>query len=418
MKQVLILFAKGFPYNVSEPFLENEYPLYHGHFDKVLIVTGCKKGEKPTRTVTDPLIEIIDDHTLSRDFRSVAEALPYVLTDRMFYREIASLLKKRQFSIKRLYQLIVISCCGNHRALLAKKWLKAHRDYEVNIIYSYWFQATAYAAIRLKQMMKNDSLYTVTRAHGFDLYEERISSNYLPYHEQIYRNVDEVAAISDNGKRYLEGKYGDLQKISIHHLGALDQGKHNPNAPRDVFRIVSCSRTVQVKRIHRIVDALAQIRDIQIEWVHIGGGELFNDLKLWIKKLPGNIKVTLTDSIPNTQVYEYYASTPFHCFANVSYSEGVPVSVMEALSFDIPVIATAVGGTAELVDDRMNGFLLDRDFTDDQFVSCIRQMAQMPERDYLSFRNAARDKFEREYNAIPNYKAFIDKIAQKGKKQQ
>ena len=47
MKRAMILFAKGFPYNVSEPFLEAEYPKYKEYFDHVLVVTGCRKGEKP-----------------------------------------------------------------------------------------------------------------------------------------------------------------------------------------------------------------------------------------------------------------------------------------------------------------------------------------------------------------------------------
>ncbi|NJK95527.1 MAG: glycosyltransferase [Bacteroidales bacterium] len=40
-------------------------------------------------------------------------------------------------------------------------------------------------------------------------------------------------------------------------------------------------------------------------------------------------------------------------FLNTSLSEGVPVSVMEALSFGLPVIATDVGGTGELINDEV-----------------------------------------------------------------
>lgn len=50
MKRAMILFAKGFPYNVSEPFLEKEYPKYGTYFDHVLVVTGCKKRRKTDKT--------------------------------------------------------------------------------------------------------------------------------------------------------------------------------------------------------------------------------------------------------------------------------------------------------------------------------------------------------------------------------
>ena len=43
-------------------------------------------------------------------------------------------------------------------------------------------------------------------------------------------------------------------------------------------------------------------------------------------------------------VYKRQAQ-PYHVFLNVSSSEGVPVSIIEAMSFGIPCIATNVGGT-------------------------------------------------------------------------
>jgi glycosyltransferase involved in cell wall biosynthesis len=41
-----------------------------------------------------------------------------------------------------------------------------------------------------------------------------------------------------------------------------------------------------------------------------------------------------------------------------SYNEGLPVSVLEAMSWGIPVIATAVGGIPELIQNNINGFLM------------------------------------------------------------
>lgn len=41
----------------------------------------------------------------------------------------------------------------------------------------------------------------------------------------------------------------------------------------------------------------------------------------------------------------------FDLFVNMSLSEGIPVSIMEAISFGIPIIATNVGGNAEIVND-------------------------------------------------------------------
>lgn len=76
MKKLLILFANGFPYGNHEPFLENEIPIYKEYFEKVLLLSPCNKGETPTREVHDSLIEIIPDYTLSKDVKSILEAIP------------------------------------------------------------------------------------------------------------------------------------------------------------------------------------------------------------------------------------------------------------------------------------------------------------------------------------------------------
>lgn len=413
MKRLLVLFAKGFPYSINEPFLENEYALYKDYFDKVLIATCCGRGEEPTRKITDPTIEVLPDYTLSKDLRSIIEAIPYVLTDGMFYRELKHLIFTEGFTFRKLYDLMTVSFCANHRVMQVTRWLKQHPEYEVSIIYSYWMHITALSAVRLKQKLKGKTCKAVTRTHRFDLYSEESKTGYLPFHKQLYHALDEIASISDDGKQYLEKKYGAEDKISIHHLGALDRGIHNPESPRKPFKIVSCARTVPFKRIDKIVDALAQIKDHDIHWTHIGGGASQEYVEQYAaEKLPENVKVTFTRMIPNTQVYEIYGKESFHVFVNVSESEGVPVSIMEAMSFHIPVIATAVGGTPELINEGRSGYLLEKDYRDQELVDSIRRLIEMPEEAYLAFRADARDKFERDYNAIPNYRKFIEHLAE------
>jgi glycosyltransferase involved in cell wall biosynthesis len=45
-------------------------------------------------------------------------------------------------------------------------------------------------------------------------------------------------------------------------------------------------------------------------------------------------------------------------FVLPSYNEGLPVSLLEAMSWGIPVITTTVGGIPELIEDHVNGFLI------------------------------------------------------------
>lgn len=410
MKRLLVLFANSFPFNISEPFLEKEYPLYSAYYDKILLVSACERGEQATREISDDRIEVLRDYTLSKDVRSILAAIPYMLTDRMFYREWMHLIRDEGFTWRKMYDLVVFSLCGNHRARQAKGWIRKHPEYQVESIYAYWFYIPAYAALRLKGMLKGEP-YTVSRAHGYDLYVERHATGYIPFHRQMYNGLDAVASISKQGKAYLEERYGVNGRVGVHRLGAAEHALCNPSADRRVFRVVTCARTIPLKRLNRLADALCAMTDVPIEWLHVGDGPVQKELERYAKeKMPANVKVMFAGSIPNTAVYEIYGQQPFHVFINVSETEGVPVSIMEAMSFGIPVIATDVGGTAELVDEGVNGFLLQKDFSDVELTACISGMIEMPEMAYQRMRQAARRKYEQEYSAETNYRRFLQSL--------
>ena len=409
MKKLLVVFANSFPYNISEPFLANEHPLYKEYFDKVLMVTNGKKGEHPTRQIDDPSIELITDYTLSKDLKSIVQAIPWMLADKMFYKELKQLLSKN-FSLKKLYEMVVVSLCANHRAKQAYEWLRQHPEFEPAVLYGTWLYIPAYAAVRLNSKLSN-KYYSVSRAHGFDIYHERHSTGYIPFQKQLFYALGEISAISDNGKEYLVQKYGCESKVSVNRLGATDKEKTNPYSDREVFKIVSCSRVIPLKRLDRLADTLKTIDNRRVHWTHIGDGEDFKKLQSRLENLPDNITVNLLGRIPNEKVYDIYSEQPFHAFVNVSETEGAPVSIMEAMSFSIPAIATSVGGTPELVDNNKNGILLDADFSDKQLADAILKMADMPEKDYLCLRSNSRKKFEDEYCATNNHRKFLNHLS-------
>ena len=69
------------------------------------------------------------------------------------------------------------------------------------------------------------------------------------------------------------------------------------------------------------------------------------------------VSFRLMGRVSNEIVQDYYASKRVDLFINVSETEGIPVSIMEAMSYGIPALATDVGGTGELVK-KDTGFLV------------------------------------------------------------
>lgn len=56
--------------------------------------------------------------------------------------------------------------------------------------------------------------------------------------------------------------------------------------------------------------------------------------------------VELTVLLGNQLVYDFYRNNDVDVFVNLSESEGIPVSIIETISFGVPVVATDVGGNS------------------------------------------------------------------------
>jgi glycosyltransferase involved in cell wall biosynthesis len=85
----------------------------------------------------------------------------------------------------------------------------------------------------------------------------------------------------------------------------------------------------------------------------------------------------------------------------LSESEGVPVSIMEAQSFGIPVIATNVGGTSEIVNERV-GILLSDNPTRNDVCKALEEVLKS---------NISREFIKKEWNKISNAERNFSEFA-------
>ena len=190
-------------------------------------------------------------------------------------------------------------------------------------------------------------------------------------------------------------------------LGTLYYGINNPLKERKIV-LVSCSNLVDVKRVDLIIKALME-STAQIKWIHIGDGILRSELEELSKKLPKNVECKFLGLMKNEEVMKFYKNQHIDVFINVSESEGVPVSIMEALSFGIPIVATDVGGTHEIVIDKYNGILLNKNFKCCELLNSIDFIV-----DDNKYRSNAMKVWNKMCSAKVNYKEFYEKLLQKG----
>ncbi|MNP15285.1 Glycosyltransferase Gtf1 [compost metagenome] len=180
-----------------------------------------------------------------------------------------------------------------------------------------------------------------------------------------------------------------------------------------IFRIVSCSRLEDVKRVDKIVEILSIVEqhNVDIEWTHIGGGKNFNKIKKLSNKKIKKVNVELLGNISNAEVIKFYKENSVDLFINVSSSEGLPVSIMEAISFGIPCIATDVGGTAEIIIDGESGNLISNDFKIEDVANLIISIIKYnKENKYLCLREKTRLIWEQNFQAKYNYDLLCERI--------
>jgi len=120
-----------------------------------------------------------------------------------------------------------------------------------------------------------------------------------------------------------------------------------------------------------------------------------------------NIRYEFVGRKTQQEVYGIFSKKKVNLFLNVSTTEGIPVSIMEALSFSVPVIATKVGGIPEIIEDGKNGFLLPAEITASDVAGKIAEYNKMSNEKKIAMANNARRVWNEKFNADRNSDELI-----------
>lgn len=412
--KTLVLLTSQFPFGTSESFLESEFPYLNNYFDKLIIIAQNNSGEMTRRV---PQNVIVHRYNPSSSFTEYLTIPILVLSN---LSEISILFKEETGFRRRIGSSINL----NNFLLLFKKIVKALQlrnfinakllnEYagESIVFYSYWLKTGAHAIT----MLEYRNSIKVARAHGSDLYEERTNSGYLPLMTYTAKRLDAIFFTSSHGKDYFSEKTKiKSEGFIVSRLGVSRPESdgiklHNPGE----FVIVSCSNMIPLKRIELIIYALEILRyHKKILWLHFGDGVLRKELEKLASDRLGSTKgisYRFLGHYPNNELLEYYNRNKVDLFINTSSTEGIPVSIMEAQSFGIPVIATDTGAVREIVVEG-TGSLLPVDFETGVLSGLIEHYANLPDNEYEILRMNAISNWESNFNAISNYNNFISTL--------
>jgi glycosyltransferase involved in cell wall biosynthesis len=418
MDKILVFFTSNFPYGVGETFIENEIDYLSSHFEKIVLVSNNTKDEQ-TRKTSKNIILIRQNFNLTAKEKS--QALFSLFNPIVLKEFITSFKSATPILGKRLNYLLISFYKAQKINRFIKLLIKEHSLENTKLyLYSYWWLDEALGIALYKK--ENPKVIAITRAHGYDLYSFRQPNNYLPLKKFMIETLNKIYVISKNGKEYLLSNYNlpadNLSKIEIARLGTKILSNVRPefiNPP--VFTIVSCSYIYPNKRVHLIAEALLLFTNTKINWIHIGDftNWLDNEYKQKVLNLfekinhTNLINIDFKGNLRNEELFDFYKAKAIDLFINASESEGIPVSIMEAMAFGIPAIATNVGGTNELVNEQ-NGYLLKADCTPQTIAETINTYIALNESEKTEKREAAYDTWNLNYNADKNYNKFVTEL--------
>ena len=400
--KTLLLFTGEFPYGKKgEPFLEDEILFLSKEFSNIYVFPRVK-SEKIRPLPTN--VQIVDV-LVADSFKILKQSVIAIIKSCfcIFFESLKTPKGFRYLVNFRHFLYIRMEAEFLSRKLL--NWSKVTNPGN-SLAYFYWSDTSLLAYTLLKRTGYTNPM--VCRAHGFDLYDNRNLGGLIPFRLTMYKTVDSVYCISNHGKNYLLNILPKKLrlKIKLAYLGVRAPKQITAKNGETHSIIVSCARMEGFKRISLIPEILRLIQT-PIHWVHFGEGPEFERVKEQIKQLPPNVKVSLMGQLTNSEIHEFYASKSVRLFISLSLSEGLPVSMMEAISYGIPILSTSVNGTPEIVTPE-TGILISVNDPIETIAKKIESALMESQFD----KERIKDFYFANFNADNNYRKFAKELAE------
>lgn len=183
--------------------------------------------------------------------------------------------------------------------------------------------------------------------------------------------IDCYVPVSDNLRRWLKTSVGvpDAKNLLINN--GVDTEVFKPEKSQrastemawshpDHFVIGTVGRIQDIKNHHGLIDAFIELQNLipeataRLRLSIVGDGPLLPALREKVAAASIADKVWL----PGARADIAELMRTFSVFALSSIAEGTPVTILEAMSTGLPIVATRVGGIPEVVIDNATGILV------------------------------------------------------------
>lgn len=402
----VLYVTHGYPFEPRDMFSGDDYSFLAKELWQVLLLPRLKPAQEADAGFVER--PVVDECLLSNRHAKTAALLHPDALPLLTREVLTSLAHKAPF-------LFFAALKNSGIALQARNALRncilsrnLHR--KPLVVYFFWFSPAVVGAWLLRKEFPHMRL--VVRLHGGDLFPHQSQGGYLPFRFQRTDMADVFAPCSQRGLDFLAKDGVAAKKLTCAYLGVPSASVPTSATAGDVLQVLSCSFTGAVKRLPLLAKsflAFAAVHpNVLIKWHHVGDGPELNALKEITRTSGSNLVCTFHGGMnveASRQFFQGSETDGLDGLINVSESEGLPVSMMEAQMAGLPVIGTDVGGVSEIVRPD-TGILLPKDFTQELFDSAVLALSEWKKPETRAhIAHQARDRF-----SLDNYKKFIDDV--------
>lgn len=239
------------------------------------------------------------------------------------------------------------------------------RKYDIEIIHAHSTIPTGLLGVIVGKIIGKPSFIT---AHGMDINNFKDKKLFKPLLRFSLTHCNKAIAVSTDLAKKME-KLGVKEDKIIIINNAINTKLFKPTKNKSIrikygiseneILILFVGYLDTFKGIFNLLDAFNKIKiehKSKIKLMIVGTGPKENEIIKTAAKLDLDQFVIFVGQISNTDIPIYYQNADI--FVLPSYTEGLPLSILEAMACKLPIIATNVGGIPEIVKDNFNGFIV------------------------------------------------------------